>query len=596
MKRRFIISLFILCLVVAGAGQTGYASTMAVEEEPGEEITQEELGMIHRVQSPNYRDLESVSELGPVIPGLMQGLIPQGIAFYEAMDWIIVSYYRDNGKPSMVSVVDKSTGELVKSLNLYRDETTPYTGHSGGLTVSEKHLWVTSEKSAYAVKLEDLAHSEDGGRLVFSNIIRTETNASFVTYDSGILWVGEFSRFDFKTEPSHHMRNRQNIEHSAWVAGYRLTSEDMIDTSRVVEGTNAAVPDVLLSITDEIQGMAFADGHILLSQSYGRAIESSLHTYQLSLEEAPHAYTDRFDTGPVPIWFLDGLNKLHTVVMPPMSEGIVESSGNLYILFESGAETYRDSFYPIDRIYIANTDNLLDMTPTVPGAPIGEAPLLITEVVAASPGEGEPYEYIELYNNSNRTIDLAGYKMYYYYDPANPERWNTKVTKWLLMTAEDVDPNSPDRTDSTIKPHHTKIVWLKKPGHYDKTVQDFNTAYGTKLKAKDFVYIKLTPGQGLSNTTQRFLSIVAPRGDQYFDRISYVTYNGSSENATSASCGKAELPCDFEVGESIIYFYPEESQSEDVLEMSRKVPQSLHQAPTPGKLLPEQIRSIARGR
>lgn len=594
MKFRVIIFLLIFCLAVGIGGQVGYSSPSDIQETAQDRITQEEIGPVHRVQSSNYRDLDSVSEQGPVIPGLMQGLIPQGIAYYEAMDWLLVSYYRDNGQPSVVSVIDGATGQFVKALDLYKDESTPYTGHAGGLTVSKKHMWVTSEKSAYAVKLEDLIQSADGGRLVFSSITRTETNASFVTYDSGILWVGEFARFNFNTEPSHHMRNRENIEHSAWVAGYRLTDEDLIDTSRTVEKTNAAIPDLLLSITDEIQGMAFVDGHIQLSQSYGRTVESSLLTYRLSLDESPHAYTDRFGNDPVPIWFLDGLNKVHTVVMPPMSEGIVEHNGRLYILFESGAETYRDSFYPVDRVYVADSGQLLAMTPTVPGAS-GEASLLITEMVVASPGEGEPYEYIELYNNSNRAIDLAGYKMYYYYDPAHPELWNTKVTKWLIMTAKDVDPGVKEETNTVIRPHQTKIVWLKKPGHYDKTVADFNAAYGTKLKAGDFVYIKLAQGQGLSNTTQRFLAVVAPRGNQVFDRISHVTYNGSSENPSSESCGSADRPCDFAVGESIIYYYPEESPA-GVLGMVRKVPQSLHQTPTPGKLLPEQIRSIAKGR
>ncbi|WP_249716682.1 lamin tail domain-containing protein [Paenibacillus sp. J31TS4] len=523
----------------------------------------------------------------------MQGLIPQGMAYLAETDWLLLTAYRENGASSVLSVVDRESGQLVKTVSLYKNETTPYTGHAGGLTVSQSHVWVSSEKSAYGMAIEDLKNAADGGKLVFRETIRTETNASFTTYADGVLWVGEFARFDFKTDDSHHRRDRQGTESSAWVTGYRLDSNDTIAPSSRTGTGGAAAPDLILQIPNEIQGMAVTGDAILLSQSYGRTIESSLLTYTLPREEPPHAYTDRFGA-PVPIWFLDEQNRKSTVILPPMSEGIAQSGTDLYILFESGAEAYRDGFYPVDRLYRMNLQELLALEPSVPGAPKGEPPLLITEVMAASPGTGQPYEYIELYNNSEQAIDLYGYKLYYYYDPVSPDLWNTKVTKWSIMTAADVDADSTEATDMLLKPHQTKVIWLKKPDHYRLTLDDFNAAYGTNLKKKDIAYSKLVAGQGLSDTTQRFLAVVAPRGNQVTDRISYVTYNGSSQ-APVASCG-GSTPCDFAVGESIVYFYPKDGLNGPGQEMERMVPESLHQTPTPGRLLPTQIRSIARGR
>jgi len=523
-------------------------------------------------------------------------LIPQGIAYSKSHNWLIISYYRDDGRPSMLSVIDVSTGKLVKALELYKDPNTPYTGHAGGLAVSEKHLWVTSEKSAYQIKLDDLVSAEDGAIIVFSDIIRTETNASFTAYADGILWVGEFARFDFPTDSSHHMRSRDNLPYSAWVAGYRLTADDTIDKSRLSE-TNAAIPDYILSVPNEIQGMAVSGDHFILSRSYGRTVESSLLTYRQPLNEQPHAYTDKFGGTPVPIWFLDGINQLHTVVMPTMSEGLAVNDGLMYVLFESGATAYiPDGFYPVDKVYVTDLNALLRLNPTVPGVPPGDPPLLITEMSVSSPGTGQPYEYIEIYNNSNRAIDLAGYKIYYYYDPAHLEWSSTKVTKWTIMKASDVTPDAQDPTDTVIKPNHTKIVWLKKPGYYTKTVADFNAAYGTKLKSDEFVYVKLVPGQGLSDTTQRFVAIVAPRGHEVKDRISYITYNGSSDAPTAASCdNNSGRPCDFAVGQTIIYYYPSVGLDENHREMERRVPESLRQTPTPGKLTQEQKHSIKHG-
>lgn len=313
-------------------------------------ITQEELEIKVRVDSPSYNHFLRWAEPGPVIPGLNQNLIPQGIGYVPELDWLIVSNYRKDGKPSVLAVIRSSDGKLVKSVELYRDEKTPYQGHAGGVTVSAKHVWVASDKSVYQVPIEALEEAEDGGKLVFTNMIDTETNASFNNYSNGILWVGEFARFNYKTDETHHMENRQQQKYSAWVAGYVLNDQDEIDPGKRMEDSKKAVPDYILSIPEEIQGMEWIGDRVILSQSYGRNNESSLQAYRWTLEEEPHQYTDKFGE-PVPVWFLDADNREGVLKMPPMSEGIVEKDGKLFILFESGAAEYRSGFYPLDRIY-----------------------------------------------------------------------------------------------------------------------------------------------------------------------------------------------------------------------------------------------------
>ncbi|WP_223068361.1 hypothetical protein [Paenibacillus caui] len=44
---------------------------------------------------------------------------------------------------------------------------------------------------------------------------------------------------------------------------------------------------------------------------------------------------------------------MHNAAAPPMTEGIVQTEGGLYVLFESGAASYRSNgAYPLDHLYL----------------------------------------------------------------------------------------------------------------------------------------------------------------------------------------------------------------------------------------------------
>ena len=341
-----------------GAAKAGNGSSVEETVVKGF-ITQQALDLEVKGDASRYQNFFNISKPGPIVAGLEQGLVPQGLAYYKDKNWMLITYYHEDKKPSVLSVTDLSTGKLVKAMELYKNETTPYTGHAGGVAVSKNHVWVSSEKSAYRIKLEDVEKAKDGDKLIFAEIIPTETNASFVTYADGILWVGEYARYDHRTDSSHRMRTRDKMNYSAWVAGYKLNADDTIDTSRMSE-QGKAIPDYILSIPNEVQGMTVVGNRIALSQSGGRDIESRLPTYEWSLDEPPHAMTDKFGNEPVPIWFLDGQNMRNLLVIPPMSEGLFEHDGHLYVLFESAANMYRDSAYPLDEVYMIDTKALLD--------------------------------------------------------------------------------------------------------------------------------------------------------------------------------------------------------------------------------------------
>jgi hypothetical protein len=136
------------------------------------------------------------------------------------------------------------------------------------------------------------------------------------------------------------MTNREGKEYKAWSVGYKLSdsTENGIKAEAMVKDSYAT-PDVILSITERIQGMAASEDKIILSQSYGRTNKSSLFIYDNPISGKPHSAVN-LNGKMVPVYFLDGKLGCEKVQAPPMTEGLAYADGKLYILFESGADKY----------------------------------------------------------------------------------------------------------------------------------------------------------------------------------------------------------------------------------------------------------------
>ncbi|WP_197207279.1 lamin tail domain-containing protein [Cytobacillus firmus] len=310
------------------------------------------------LKDPAYQGLWDISSDGPVIAGLAEGLVPQGLSYYKKKDWLLTISYVDDGiRPGTITVTDRTSGKLVKSVVLYNTDGTPYTGHAGGITISRDHGWVASENYLFSFKLSDLAKAENNGEIQFTKQIPLPVEAAYTVYDEGILWVGEFYEASaYPTDPSHHIENRDGEMHYAWMIGFDLErSNDMLSEEHWNGSLDHALPDFVLSTTGKVQGAIIqkaARNGIILSTSYGRANDSVLYRYEYPLKEDPHSYVT-VEGKEVPLWFLDG----HTakprqgIEAIPMPEGIVEVQKELYVVFESGADKYRyTTTYPMDRM------------------------------------------------------------------------------------------------------------------------------------------------------------------------------------------------------------------------------------------------------
>ena len=84
------------------------------------------------------------------LPGLSaeEHMIPQGVAWWEAENLLLVSSYDVRHEDaSVLFVLDGATGDLVASLPISIESGKPFRGHVGGIAVSDHNLYLTSGAS-----------------------------------------------------------------------------------------------------------------------------------------------------------------------------------------------------------------------------------------------------------------------------------------------------------------------------------------------------------------------------------------------------------------------------------------------------------------
>ncbi len=294
--------------------------------------------------SAQYDRFYSSGELGPVIPGLAEGLVPQGIAWLPEEDQLLYCGYRSDKKNSALIAADRQTGEITKIVHLLYEDGSDYSGHAGGVCATEDDIYISNAHHLYRISLERFRSLPEESRCAFEEEIPVPVNASFCSYAEGVLWVGEFQYTgDYPTDPSHAVRGKDGVQ-QAWICGYRMEGRTGFET-----------PDCILSVMERIQGMTTRDGAIYLSQSYGRRASSSLLRYEPVSDRDPDTVV-LLDGREVPMWILDSACRSGVLLCPPMTECLCTVDGAVYVLFESAAQPYMDpkkpSLNPIDRAFI----------------------------------------------------------------------------------------------------------------------------------------------------------------------------------------------------------------------------------------------------
>lgn len=304
-------------------------------------------------------------QLGPIIPGLFQAAVPQGLAYLPKEEMFLTSNYMLDGRTAALVLISVKEGlhkgKLEKVIRLYNHDGSRHTGHVGGIAVSTKSLWVASDSHMYRLDLSKVLNARNEATLRLPPPLTTEVRCSAATAYKDTLYIAEFRRGEgsYGTPRTHTFTTSGNSRNHALMAGFKLNSTSgKIPADQIKSGT--AYPHFFISIPDQVQGIAFLSGHIVLSQSYGRINNSRLSIYRSPLKEpAPDTFT-LSDSTTVPVRHLGPDRKTKSITAPPMTEAIASvDNSHLAILFESASDKYRRSArYPQSRIHLLSIDIL----------------------------------------------------------------------------------------------------------------------------------------------------------------------------------------------------------------------------------------------
>ena len=269
------------------------------------------------------------------IPGLSSGISPQGLCTLPdggAYEFAMSGYI--GGQPSRVYLIPADpVAANIKRVEHYVSFTEngeDIKTHFGGVTCSNDYMYIASGKKIIRIALEKVLSADNAARIEIDDSFSTGFNNAYCYLFDGMLYVGEFYRpGNYETPASHHM---QVGEHTNRAIVYCYT----LDETR--EGGIAdMVPTKVLSVCDQVQGIALTEYNIFLSCSYGLA-DSLLKAYPNKLAAAPDGTFD-VDGHAVPLYtFEDGAGA--QIRMPCMSEEICFKNGQLYVLFESMSQKY----------------------------------------------------------------------------------------------------------------------------------------------------------------------------------------------------------------------------------------------------------------
>lgn len=310
-----------------------------------------------------YPDYMANAAPGVVLPGLTDGenLVPQGIAYWAEKNWLLVSYYVDkydsaNAGAAVIAALDLNTNQTVGVYKFTKADGSAFTAHMGGIAVGTYNLYYTDGHHGIGyIPLTELTAetktiSISVGESVSIASINNGAETSYLSMSNGLLWTGNFYNRDYSKVPGKYLSMMYGYEISGTDSASEFASLKAIAEKPTYV---VAAPDSV----DQIQGVAYRNGQIILSRSYGRKNASALTIYSCTL--------DKSSTVDNPTVLSDKIKEVKSL---PMSGGITLAGTNmLYNLFESGAAYYREGkdgkakgSNPTDQVWKVDVRKLLN--------------------------------------------------------------------------------------------------------------------------------------------------------------------------------------------------------------------------------------------
>lgn len=352
-----------------------------------------------------YLDYMANAAPGVVLPGLTNGenLVPQGIAYWAEKNWLLVSYYVDkydsaDAGAAVIAALDLNTNQTVGVYKFTKADGSAFTAHMGGIAVGTYNLYYTDGNHGigYIPLTELTAGTKPISISVRESVsiagINSGAETSYLSMSNGLLWTGNFYNKDYSTVPG---------KYHSMMYGYEISGTDsaseFASLKAIAEKPTyvVAAPDSV----DQIQGVAYRNGQIILSRSYGRKNDSALTIYSCTLDKS--SMVDN------PTVLSDKIKEVKSL---PMSEGItLAGTDMLYNLFESGAAYYREGkdgkgkgSNPTDQVWKVDVRKLLNERAVDPVVTTDE--VWYERVTTLADLTDVTGQYLITYNTNNGTV------------------------------------------------------------------------------------------------------------------------------------------------------------------------------------------------
>lgn len=266
------------------------------------------------------------------IPGVHDGMVLQGLAYDSSTEEFYVTGYRTDGAASQVGIVKDNA--QVKIISLSDENGVPFTGHVGGITLTQDYVYIADGNGLIVYSHADFTAAQDGASVRALGVFSTASDddslsVAFTHVEGDTLYVGEFYREgNYATPDSHKYTTATGDSNTALILAYKLNADEQFGISPTIEA--------VYSVTGLVQGMCFdEEGRFLLSTSYGPAF-SHIYIYDEPKEEGEFTVLDQT----APLYVLDSSNLVLDMKIAPMSEEIVVVDNKLYVMCESASNKY----------------------------------------------------------------------------------------------------------------------------------------------------------------------------------------------------------------------------------------------------------------
>lgn len=310
-----------------------------------------------------YDEFNSVSEKAFVIPGLNEHATPQGLTYRKDRNMFYLSaYFYGQVTTSVIFAVDAQTGEKVAEYYLYKADGTPYSGHVGGIAVSEKDLYIADGEYLHRISLSQIDSAEKKGNLSLEESINLASGSSthptnaFVYCADGYLWTGNYHYSSVEKYNKKPFSEKYNTV----IRAYKLDASEASGLSSEYKTKNTDkfeydyTPAFIYTMNEEgIQGLSVTEDSLFISCSHIEDKYGHLYSYDRPEADESEEKLIYDDNKEVSVIHLELKKTLDTI---PGNEEIVVVDNNLYSSFESGDMRFRftckgpstDSVWKID--------------------------------------------------------------------------------------------------------------------------------------------------------------------------------------------------------------------------------------------------------